>query len=442
MYNININVLVLYQYKEDGVLYMNNILSKNTPLFLPTYMQDFFCTGPNCEYNCCNSWEIRIDENTLKKYKSKKNNPLHNLFGENLIKEYFIEDNSIYKIKHKNNKACPFLDVDKLCMIHKHLGEDYLCNSCAIYPRTFNIINQTIEVSGYISCPEIARLVLTKRDGLDFEYSYDFSKYEYLPKRIKAMSNIIDSNNIQYKNSYMKYLWNIRNFCIDIIQNRNMNLDDNLILLGLFLDKVNSSIENNDVDNILHVIEIYSDYIYKIPSLNLSSQDDSLYNLKYSILFQVLSKKANYSNISCTFNKYYSQFLKGINYSDKTKIEEVIEIYNYSYNKYYKPFFSTHNFILENYLVNYIFRTLFPFDHENNVFKQYASLAINYSILKLLLVGIASFHKGLDENMVIEVLQSYAKVYNHDFSFANQVYENLKKYKLDDISHTAVFIMD
>ena len=42
--------------------------------FIPKYMNDFKCIGPNCIDTCCAGWDINIDKNTFKKYENGKGN--------------------------------------------------------------------------------------------------------------------------------------------------------------------------------------------------------------------------------------------------------------------------------------------------------------------------------------------------------------------------------
>lgn len=41
---------------------------------------------------------------------------------------------------------------DGLCSIHKELGEEFLCNTCAIYPRSLTQVGGIKEKSLTLSC--------------------------------------------------------------------------------------------------------------------------------------------------------------------------------------------------------------------------------------------------------------------------------------------------
>ena len=48
--------------------------------------------------------------------------------------------------------------------------------------------------------------------------------------------------------------------------------------------------------------------------------------------------------------------------------EEVIGQYSAACERYYEPFMRDHEYMLEHYLVNFVFRNLFPFNGEESLF--------------------------------------------------------------------------
>ena len=60
-------------------------------------------------------------------------------------------------LKMNEKGLCPFLSSDKLCEIHASFGDGAIGNVCRTYPRVINIMGDRAELSGTISCPEVAR---------------------------------------------------------------------------------------------------------------------------------------------------------------------------------------------------------------------------------------------------------------------------------------------
>lgn len=78
-------------------------------------------------------------------------------------------DSAYGRIVMDEKEKYTFLYEKKLCKIHSGLGEEYLSDTCALYPRIMNIIDGKLERSATTSCPEIARLALLNPEGLSFE---------------------------------------------------------------------------------------------------------------------------------------------------------------------------------------------------------------------------------------------------------------------------------
>ena len=101
---------------------------------VPSYIKDFKCIAGACEETCCAGWYIAIDETTYKKYKKVKHPEMKKRFEKELVVKKGSSPECMAKIKLKNNR-CAFLAKDNLCDIYKNLGEQYLSETCTMYPR-------------------------------------------------------------------------------------------------------------------------------------------------------------------------------------------------------------------------------------------------------------------------------------------------------------------
>jgi lysine-N-methylase len=77
-------------------------------------------------------------------------------------------------IQFKEDGQCGFLDHDRLCSVHRNYGEGFLGNMCAIYPRDIALVDDRVEVTATLSCPEAARQCLLATDAMEME-DYDAS---------------------------------------------------------------------------------------------------------------------------------------------------------------------------------------------------------------------------------------------------------------------------
>ena len=121
---------------------------------VPSYFDDFRCIGGACEDTCCAGWYLPVDEATYKKYKKVKDPVMKRRLDKELVaRKGGVTADNVAKIKLKNNR-CAFLAGDGLCELYTQLGAHYLSESCQLYPRTFNQVNDTVECSLTLSCPD------------------------------------------------------------------------------------------------------------------------------------------------------------------------------------------------------------------------------------------------------------------------------------------------
>lgn len=126
-------------------------------LFAPDYYKDFQCIADKCRHSCCIGWEIDIDSDTYKYYKSIGGN-----FGERLKDNIAIADSTAHFTLSADGR-CPFLAKSGLCDIISTLGEGALCQICADHPRYRNFFDTRTEIGLGLCCEEVCRLILTKK---------------------------------------------------------------------------------------------------------------------------------------------------------------------------------------------------------------------------------------------------------------------------------------
>lgn len=138
---------------------------------LPDYYPQFHCIADRCEDTCCAGWQIMIDKRSLRRYKACKGPYRRRLFWSvNWRKKCFRQD---------REKRCSFLDEQNLCNLYRNLGRESLCRTCRLYPRHIEEYENVREVSLSVSCPEAARLLLTRKEPLTFREFYREGEEQY-----------------------------------------------------------------------------------------------------------------------------------------------------------------------------------------------------------------------------------------------------------------------
>lgn len=411
-------------------------MNNRKKLLIPKYMNDFKCIGSTCEDTCCAGWSVPIDEKTYKKYKKNNNIELKDALNKNVSRNRSNPDEGNFgKIKLNSKNECPFLTEERLCNIQSKLGEGALSQVCSTYPRLYNIVNKVVEKSATLSCPEVTRLVLLNPELMEFDEICEEISDKY---HIKGEINTENNN---FLNKIDTYFWELRIFTIQLLQNRNYKIWERLIILGMFYQKVQESIEENKIKEIIGIIDsytnminsnVFTDALKDIPT-NTTIQMEilkELTDLKFSIGI------SNKRYIECIF-----ETLKGLNSTNETTMEENGESYNCVYKEYYEPFMKDKEYIFENYLVNYVFTNLFPTKPNKSLFDNYIMMVIHYAWIKMHLIGMSGYHKkNFNEEHIIKVVQSLSKVVDHSNIFLKKILDTLEKSNMKTLPYMSILI--
>jgi len=101
----------------------------------PDFYDDFHCLAAACRHSCCVGWEIDVDGDSLDYYQS-----IAGELGEELRRQIALEPSPHFRLGA--GERCPFLQQDGLCRLICELGEDSLCDICALHPRFFEEIGE------------------------------------------------------------------------------------------------------------------------------------------------------------------------------------------------------------------------------------------------------------------------------------------------------------
>ncbi|CBG88729.1 flagellin lysine-N-methylase [Citrobacter rodentium] len=132
----------------------------------PHFVTTFSCSGSACRDHCCKGWKISLDKATVKKYVSSQNETIRKIARKNIIllKKGVNQWGEISLPSALGN--CPYLDEERLCMVHKTLGPKALSQTCSLFPRRFHTYKHEVRHSLSLSCPEVAARVLNDPDAM------------------------------------------------------------------------------------------------------------------------------------------------------------------------------------------------------------------------------------------------------------------------------------
>ena len=119
------------------------------------------------------------------------------------------------------------------------------------------------------------------------------------------------------------------------------------------------------------------------------------------------------------FRECVQDFLQGVHHAPGSSLETCTTFYAEAHARYYQPFMQENPFMLENYLINYVFRTQFPFGVKpqgegNDPQTEYLQMTIQYAAIKGLLIGMAGhYHGAFAAGHVVKLIQSFSKAVEH-----------------------------
>lgn len=128
----------------------------------PCFYDKFTCIADKCTDNCCIGWEVDIDEFSMAMYESEKS-----AFGERL-RNAIHRDGECPTFANTAGERCALLREDGLCELVLNMGEDALCDICALHPRFFEWFGEEKEAGLGLCCEEVCRLMFAEKEPLSF----------------------------------------------------------------------------------------------------------------------------------------------------------------------------------------------------------------------------------------------------------------------------------
>jgi len=123
------------------------------------------------------------------------------------------------------------------------------------------------------------------------------------------------------------------------------------------------------------------------------------------------------------------EFLRGIGYWTEATAASRAALYIKADEEFSRPLLEQHPFIMENYLLNYVYRTLFPFGRQasahhtvQSIMAEYMLMAAQYSMIHGLLIGVAGhYRENFGTEHVVKLVQSFSKAVEHNPAYLKEI---------------------
>ena len=367
-------------------------MSNNDIIILqPKYVADFQCDGSKCNAKCCGKWRIDIDMETYKKYQRIKNPAMRKKILSS-IQPSTIQTG--FQIELNNKGVCPLLCEDNLCYIQRNMGEGALSQTCKVYPRMIQQIGNYQFRMLAMTCPVAAEYALLSPNAMELQQiSCEEDTYAW-----KLMAKNCNMKNVPNDLAAVHIMMG----GLAILQNTSYTFEQRLVILGLFLDRVEDC--QQDVEAVAGLIDYYNSDTFQQEISNLWE------NWQY-------------------YPVAHHQFMNGIITVLRKEKELLIssehwQVMNDYYNNVYEE---RHHLVqerlgsvLERYWQHEWIFHVYPYSFSGGFLHNYFSYLIAYEMCQLVIHSTYALDNAWAERNILDVLGEFSKSFDHrrDFSKA------------------------
>ncbi len=329
-----------------------------------------------------------------------------------------------------------------MCGIQHEYGSQLLSATCSIYPRVLNLVSGVLEGSLTLSCPEAARNVLLVPDSTRIAGDLLSGNFR-TDNHFSLASNGSGSIYKPYSAFHMVRAW-----LMDMVKDRSRPMWQRLLLIGSLCKQLSEITTAKESDIVPAILSDYRQILGtnwgQVEMENMPSNCE----LKLRAIFKLTDQRVRDKPCGSRFVDTYWNFVEGIGSPMGSMPGDDIQRYREAEERYHRPFFEQRPFILENYLLNYMFRYLFPFGREGSdrftarsIFDEYILMTTQFAWINGLLIGIAGQCKEtFAEEHVVRAIQSYSREVDHDASILASIIDFMRGHGLDNLQGMAVML--
>lgn len=352
------------------------------------YVERFKCDGSICHAQCCQKWHIPIDKGTYKRYHWIKNTVVKNKILGSIIK---TKGGKEYCIQMDENGKCPLICKDDMCYIQRNLGAEALSEVCKTYPRKAVVLGNCQLRSLSMTCPVAAEEALFSSDGMVLEKIDN--------------QNEKDSNfNLVLRNLNKKRLPDTK--AIDsiiiggllILQNRNFSREERMVLLGLFLDRVDDiELGDETADEIINIALAYQTEKFQDEAREIMSAFSFNVEKYQQIMTKLLSEAAEQEQLGAL-----------------EELKKQVDNYTAMHDKWHQSLEDQYGRAIDNFWLQEFLHHGYPFRFEGSFMHNYLAYILSYKMWEIILYGyIAQVDHILKKDGFMLAINTYSKIMDH-----------------------------
>ena len=397
-------------------------MKKKYLYFQPEYVGKFKCDGSKCNARCCKNWSIFIDKKSYQKYPPEVTAHMK-----------FNSERDKYLMIMTGKNFCPLLTEDNLCCLQRDYGEDFLSQTCATYPRLTFDFGNFFERSLTLTCPLAAELVLFQEEPMQFEYVE-------VPEKIHSNGGKIQFGAVQTLDGFAELMLEIQIAQISILQERTLSIDQRLIMLGFFLDKLDELKSKevfteaeavNLIRDLKNLIAVYESKMFLHEQVPRMIQIVA-FDVRKFIGLMLNLLESFYGDRGVKLTKEDGKILDAVVETLEIKPDESNCVSLSKIAAKYerlavarKKFFEKYSAFLENYLVNELFINVYPWRLKESLAKNYAVFVTSYKIFELIFFSATrgGFESKTD---LLKIVDLFERQFYHTSFFTDKILAHFK----------------
>ena len=394
------------------------------------FIADFVCDGSYCNSRCCREWRIDIDKSTWNKYRTLKDK---NLRAEIKAKTRYLEKRRVHAfyISEKEDYRCPFLGEDKLCRIQRKLGEEYISDACATYPRIYVQYPTHRADKLLLSCPMAGKLLLSQDKPLQLSET---------GRKAKRNSMVNES---AWHSEVMNYMLAIQQAGITVLQNKQLNLRQRLFSLFVFCEGLQSLLtkEEQDVDTYIKIFDEGQQVEIGRMADNFPTINSKFLKEFFGVVDKVLSSKQGI--ISSREEQYAHKLVNYYGLTDGNSIDRIDMLYREAQAAWRKYVAMKFPYFTENYLVYQFFGTRQPVAVHGTIIQNLSAFLIYFRIWQMFMMVLAATEKDdLTEYQIVECMGYITKLMEHDHNCSQVLFTYVGKSQISMFDFLRIWLPD
>lgn len=351
---------------------------------VPHYYDLFSCTGSKCPDTCCVGWMIEIDDESYERFMKMEGE-----YGEK-IRANIIErpDGRFFGLNE--NGRCIFLNENNLCDMVINLGEDSLCSLCDNYPRVGVEFGDLREMGLSISCPEVAKLMLSSSKPIRFgEWNLDEEVTGTDYTKDPVFLSLMDSRDVLF----------------GIVQNRERTIGARLALYVMFASGLQNVLDNGEdiIAGIEKLNEKYSDEAY------LEKAVKSIKRADFGETRKFMQDVLGFIDSLETINDKWKKIADRTGELYKMSVEEYVGIH-----QEFEDFYADRQYEYEHLMIYYVYRYFMKMIFDGDIYSKAVMCAVTTMLTKEM--DVAAWYdagKNFDVGEQIKIMYLYSKEIEH-----------------------------